>query len=266
MHALQKCFLVTAVTCLIQNVFLHLFSALGSEIINGKKAEEKSMQYMASVQNNTEHKCGGFLVSKDFVMTAAHCPFENPKSLSVVLGTHDLRKADKKMRYGVKMICRHPAFKEVEDGNDIMLLKLSKKVPLGDKKPVKLIELPIQKLNLKENKICSVAGWGPTEPGKHQTVNELQVLNVPIINKDKCQKLWGITLKNVICAGGYKAKSGICQGDSGGPLVCNKLAVGIVSFNSDNGCKYPDVPNVYTDISQFLPWITDILKKKKCKG
>uniref|UniRef100_A0A3B4H458 trypsin n=1 Tax=Pundamilia nyererei TaxID=303518 RepID=A0A3B4H458_9CICH len=221
---------------------------------------------MASVQNNKKHTCGGFLVSKDFVMTAAHCRFENPKSLSVVLGTHDLRKENKKMRYGVKMICRHPAFKEVANGNDIMLLKLSKKVPLGNKKPIKLIPLPIQKLNLEENEICSVAGWGPTEPGKSGYVNELQVLDVPIINKDKCQKLWRRTLKNVICTGGYKAKSGICQGDSGGPLVCNESAVGIVSFNNNNSCKYPDVPNVYTDISQFLPWITDILKKKKCKG
>uniref|UniRef100_I3KP50 Duodenase-1-like n=1 Tax=Oreochromis niloticus TaxID=8128 RepID=I3KP50_ORENI len=256
MHALQKCLLFTVVTCLIQN-------APGSEIIKGQKAKEKFMQYMASVQNNTEHRCGGFLVSEDFVMTAAHCAVKKLKSLSVVLGTHDLKKAGKKMRYGVKMICKHPAFKNVEDGNDIMLLKLSKKVPLGDKKPVKLIQLPIQKLNLKENKICSVAGWGPTEPGKHRSVNELQVLNVPIINKDECQKLWGRTLKNVICAGGYKAKSGICQGDSGGPLVCNGLAVGIVSFNKYRNCNYPDVPNVYTDISKYLQWINKVLATTK---
>ncbi|XP_039908845.1 granzyme-like protein 1 [Simochromis diagramma] len=260
MHALQKCLLVTALTCLIQN-------ALGSEIINGKKVDEKFMQYMASVQNNKIHTCGGFLVSEDFVMTAAHCAVKKLKSLSVVLGTHDLKKENKKMRYGVKMMCRHPAFKEVANGNDIMLLKLSKKVSLGNKKAIKLIPLPIRKLNLKEKKICSVAGWGAIKTSGN-SVNELQVLDVPIINKDECQKVWGQIPKNVICAGGYKAKSGICQGDSGGPLVCNESAVGIVSFNNDNGCKcdYPDVPNVYTDISQFLPWITDILKKKKCKG
>uniref|UniRef100_A0A3B4H0J5 trypsin n=1 Tax=Pundamilia nyererei TaxID=303518 RepID=A0A3B4H0J5_9CICH len=233
------------------SVFLHLFSALGSEIINGKKADEKSMQYMASVQNNKKHTCGGFLVSKDFVMTAAHCRFD------VVLGTHDLRKENKKMRYGVKMICRHPAFKEVANGNDIMLLKrygslASVSLPQGSCGYNCSLPPP-------ENEICSVAGWGPTEPGKSGYVNELQVLDVPIINKDKCQKLWRRTLKNVICTGGYK-------GDSGGPLVCNESAVGIVSFNNNNSCKYPDVPNVYTDISQFLPWITDILKKKKCKG
>lgn len=54
------------------------------------------------------------------------------------------------------------------------------------------------------------------------------------------------------------------QGDSGGPLVCDNLAVGVVSFNNYKICDYPNVPNVYTDISKFLSWIKPILKKKKC--
>lgn len=54
------------------------------------------------------------------------------------------------------------------------------------------------------------------------------------------------------------------QGDSGGPLVCDNVAVGVVSFNNNKICDYPNVPNVYTDISKFLSWIKPILKKKKC--
>lgn len=53
--------------------FAHLLSALGSQIIKGRKAEKKQMMYMASVQDNNGHICGGFLVSEYFVMTAAHC-------------------------------------------------------------------------------------------------------------------------------------------------------------------------------------------------
>ena len=52
------------------------------------------------------------------------------------------------------------------------------------------------------------------------------------------------------------------QGDSGGPLVCNTMAVGIVSYTG-NTCDYPHLPNVYTDITKFLPWIND--PKAKCK-
>jgi len=44
---------------------------------------------------------------------------------SVVLGTHNLKKVDEKMRYGVKR-CKHPSYKKVEEGADIMLLKVSR--------------------------------------------------------------------------------------------------------------------------------------------
>lgn len=51
-----------------------IFTALGDEIINGKKAPEKLMLYMASLQNkHGQHVCGGFLISEDFVVSAAHC-------------------------------------------------------------------------------------------------------------------------------------------------------------------------------------------------
>ncbi|KAG8003590.1 Kallikrein-14, partial [Nibea albiflora] len=56
----------------------------------------------------------------------------------------------------------------------------------------------------------------------------------------------------------------LLKGDSGGPLVCNGKAVGIVSFNYNGNCEYPDFPNVYTDISKYLPWINDTLKQKTC--
>lgn len=53
------------------------------------------------------------------------------------------------------------------------------------------------------------------------------------------------------------------QGDSGGPLVCNGMAVGVVSFNMGI-CDYPNVPNVYVNLSKYIPWIKEIRRKKKC--
>ncbi|XP_047442144.1 mast cell protease 1A-like [Mugil cephalus] len=239
-----------------------LLTALGSEIINGKKAKKSSMKYMASVQNSNGHICGGFLVSEDFVMTAAHCDKWNPTS--VVLGTHNLKKVDDStMRYSVTKRCKHPSYNETTVANDIMLLKLSRKAHLGKKESIKTIQLPTDQKPLKENKKCTVAGWGSTQT-RGQTVDELQVVDVPIVGGHTCRKWWRKLPANVICAGG-STKKGFCQGDSGGPLVYKgKMAVGIVSFNRDSNCSYPDVPNVYTDISRFLPWIKDILKKKQC--
>ncbi|XP_038572921.1 plasminogen-like [Micropterus salmoides] len=257
MLGLQMFLLFHVLTCFGGN-------ALRSEIINGKKTKAKSMKYMASVQNNKGHVCGGFLISEDFVVTAAHCDDKNPTS--VVLGTHNLKKVDDKtMRYTVKR-CKHPSYKRLESGNDIMLLKLSRKARPSKKVLIKPIQLPSRQINLKENQNCKVAGWGLTRTGG-QLVNDLQEVDVPIIKLEKCQKAWhNILPDNIICAGGYGTKKGFCQGDSGGPLVYKgKIAVGVVSFNSKNNCNYPDVPNIYTDISKFLPWIKEILQKKKCK-
>uniref|UniRef100_A0A673GX78 trypsin n=1 Tax=Sinocyclocheilus rhinocerous TaxID=307959 RepID=A0A673GX78_9TELE len=44
-----------------------------SGIIGGKVAELNSRPYMASIQINKHHTCGGMLIREDYVLTAAHC-------------------------------------------------------------------------------------------------------------------------------------------------------------------------------------------------
>uniref|UniRef100_A0A3Q3A369 Duodenase-1-like n=1 Tax=Kryptolebias marmoratus TaxID=37003 RepID=A0A3Q3A369_KRYMA len=128
---------------------------------------------------------------------------------------------------------------------------------------IKTIPLPKPWIYLKDNQICSVAGWGKTL--NSHDVDDLQVVNVSIINPKVCQQQWNNELPpNVICAGGYNTNKGFCQGDSGGPLVCDGKAVGVVSFNRNANCNYPDAPNVYTDISKYLPWINKFLMENKC--
>nr|XP_024654314.1 complement factor D-like [Maylandia zebra] len=69
MHGLQIILLLNVLTCLKQ-------AARGSDIIGGEKVPRKSMLYMVSVQNKSGHICGGFLITEDFVVTAAHCDNE----------------------------------------------------------------------------------------------------------------------------------------------------------------------------------------------
>ncbi|NP_001187138.1 granzyme-like I precursor [Ictalurus punctatus] len=232
----------------------------GEEIINGKKAKKNSFQYMASVQSKGKHICGGFLISPSYVLTAAHCFQSN---LSVVLGTQNIdAKRNELRRYAVKSMHIHPSYKEnPRYGSDIMLLKFSGKVNLN--KDLKVIKISSNHKRVKPNTKCQVAGWGKTETQK--TVNDLMVTDVSTIDITVCKKQWNkenVELPaKILCAGGYGTKSGACQGDSGGPLVCSGLAVGIVSFNLHDNCSYPNVPNVYTEISAYADWINKVIKR-----
>lgn len=249
MHLYHKLQLFLLLGSVFQNAF-------GAKIINGRQVTDGSMLYMASLQSNGQHICGGFLISGDFVLTAAHCE----KVSSVVLGTHHLSSASNDMKYDVDKKCKHPSYVDYSRGNDIMLLKLSRKAQGASVQTVALG--PIKPFET----YCHVAGWGYVS-SHSSPQNDLRQATVPIVKEKDCRRKWGRQLPpNTICASGLGANKGFCQCDSGGPLVCDDVAVGIVSFNRNRDCNYPknDFPNVYTDISKFLPWINGILANGDC--
>uniref|UniRef100_A0AAQ6IIP7 Peptidase S1 domain-containing protein n=3 Tax=Anabas testudineus TaxID=64144 RepID=A0AAQ6IIP7_ANATE len=248
MQALDKLLLLLVLTC-------HGENGHGSEIMG--KVPEDSMLYMVSVQNNRGHICGGFLISEDFVVTAAHC--DRGKPTSVVLGTHNLKEAEKT---AIKQKYKPEAYENAGKGDDIMLLELSIKVELNNR--VQTVKLPESRINIKENQQCLVAGWGKTTTYGH-VENELRMVDVSVVDKEICKTEWKNLPPNVICAGGYGTEAGFCQGDCGGPLVCSGIAVGIVSFNKYMNCNYPDVPNVYTDVSKYVHWINNIIQSPRLR-
>ncbi|RXN20941.1 Trypsin-1 precursor [Labeo rohita] len=164
---------------------------------------------------SSSHQCGGSLINKDWIVSAAHC---YDSRIEVLLGKHNTAE-DESSEQSIlsERVIRHPQFNYYTIDNDIMLIKLSKPATLNEY--VKPLDLP--KSCAPPDTMCRVSGWGIT---MNDTVDsdKLQCLNLSIISDLDCNKSYpGLITASMFCAGYLEGGKGVCQGDSGGPLVCN---------------------------------------------
>ncbi|XP_061782055.1 granzyme B(G,H)-like [Nerophis lumbriciformis] len=239
---------------------LHMFpwfaEATGSGIVGGKVAKPHSKPYMASLQVQGQHMCGGILIREDFVLTAAHCKYD--QTMTVVLGAHNITKKEKSQQHiQVAEYHPHPNF-HGKYNYDIMLLKLKPKATLN--RYVKPMGLPKKAGKTPANIRCTVAGWGQTSK-KSEISPVLKETTEKIQFGFECKNIWQYHFENDLMTCTRPDKwGGVCQGDSGGPLICNTKPVGITVFIYKNDCSDRRYPHVFTKIHPFLPWIKEVME------
>ncbi|NXV11839.1 OVCH2 protein, partial [Cepphus grylle] len=237
-----------------------------SRIIGGEEAVPYSWPWQVSIQISDEHVCGGAVLAKEWVVTAAHCfnsrePYRD--LWMVVTGLHDLTEQEYRQKRSVKQYIIHPSFNKTTMDSDIALLQLAE--PLEFNHYVRPVCLPAKEETVQPSRVCVVTGWGAQEEDREKG-KKLHQLEVPILVLDTCQSYY-INLPSkvtpqMICAG-FPLEEGrdSCTGDSGGPLVCPSednsgfyTLHGITSWGV--GCGRKSYPGVYTNVGVFVDWIT----------
>ncbi|TFJ96176.1 glucosamine-6-phosphate deaminase [Platysternon megacephalum] len=246
---------------LLPVAFLLPPGAGAGEIIGGQEAQPHSRPYMACLTIRREDKnfrCGGFLVSENFVLTAAHC---NGDKITVSLGAHNVKQREQsQQKISVRHRIPHPKYNRETTNNDIMLLQLEHKAELNEQ--VMLIPLPPAHQRVQPGTVCSVAGWGRTSALSKVLPDMLREVDLKVLDDEACLKYPGGTYRNfktrtMMCVGDPKEHKASFKGDSGGPLVCGETAQGIVSWGPVNGSP----PRVYVRVSTFIPWIRATMRK-----
>jgi len=221
-------------------------------IIGGSEARPNEYSFAVSLEERGSHFCGGSLIAKNVVLTAAHC---NGGTYSVALGKHNLGAG------GGQVIAKkdeiiHPQYNDAKTDNDFMLVILSSAATLNSK--VSLVTINDSSSTPGVDESVTVVGWGETNPQRGLSPVLMEV-PVKVMDNDECDDSSdgrddynGAITPNMLCAKANNKDS--CQGDSGGPLMTsNGKQVGVVSWGI--GCASPDFPGVYARVSTAYEWI-----------
>ncbi|XP_067284119.1 trypsin-like [Pseudorasbora parva] len=235
---------------------------LNTKIVGGVNAAAGAWPWQVSIHNARGHFCGGSLINKDWVLSAAHC-FQNlgASSIEMYFGRQrQLGSNPNEMYRTARRIINHPNYNDSSHDNDIALVQLSSSVTFS--KYIKPVCLAAAGSVFSAGTESWVTGWGTLKDGG-KSANILQEVKLPIVRNSKCYDAYGggIT-NNMICAGFLNVGGkDACQGESGGPMVSKNSSLwiqsGIVSFGE--GCADPKYPGVYSRVSRYQDWINSYM-------
>ncbi|CAD1477023.1 unnamed protein product, partial [Heterotrigona itama] len=248
---------------------------------NNNEAEFGEFPWMVAIlkeevigENNQKlnvYQCGGSLIHKQAVLTAAHCvQGKQPSEFRIRAGEWDTQTNNEIYPHQdrtVQKVIIHEDYYAGALYNDFAILILSEPVNLIDN--VDLVCLPEQN-DIFDNSRCFASGWGKDifgKEGHYQVI--LKKVELPIVPRNICQEQlrktrlgkYFILHESFICAGGEAGKD-TCKGDGGSPLVCplknnpgTYLQAGIVAWGI--GCAESGNPGVYANVALARDWIDE---------
>ncbi|XP_077291820.1 trypsin beta-like [Arctopsyche grandis] len=224
-------------------------------IVGGQEAKIEQRPYQVSLittdADDTNYLCGGSILSRRWILTAAHC-LEGIKAVEVRAGSDHFAVGGftvKTMKYKI-----HPQYNSATKDYDIAVLDLMTNILPINNKTIKAVALAPSGTNLPNGTAVTVSGFGTTREGG-QVSETLMEVTINIVDRATCQKAYNTITSRMICAGVTGGGKDSCQGDSGGPLVrdSDNIQVGVVSFGI--GCARKDYPGVYSNVSNLRSWI-----------
>lgn len=228
-------------------------------VIGGKNATLGQVPYQVSLQTSYGyHFCGGAIIDKNWIATAAHC-LANKYVSDIMVATGTIEWEKPNATYYASSFHTHCRFNKPSSHNDIALIRLNSSIVFNER--TQPIALPTEKMN--EGDEVILTGWGSTEL-YGDIPDNLQIVYLKYLPHKKCKEMHDNDPEldvGHMCTF-TKYGEGSCHGDSGGPLVSGGKLVGLVNWGMPCATGYPDAhasPYFYSD------WIRRIMSgSTKC--
>ena len=227
-----------------------------------------------STYGNDTYICGGTIVGKRDIVTAAHCVkrkgYGRADKVEIYFGLTHRTGFHGNLRFinETEAVLIHPKYNSHTLSNDIAVLVINKyAMDLYNYPYVKPACLPKPGV-ISEDFVGykgTVTGWGSQEFGG-APVDHLREAELDVIGKN-CNA-WGELPADRFCAGVPNGQKSVCSGDSGGPLVVTDprnngamTLIGVSSYVYDGMCN-SDTPPVFADVTHFMEngWLLDQLQ------
>ncbi|GLV43966.1 modular serine protease [Carabus blaptoides fortunei] len=254
----------------------------GTFIVGGEHAKKGAFPWHVGIYklnelNKYEQKCGGSIINRRLILSAAHCFTDyangaplDVKQYAIAAGKYYRNfyetKDELSQNRTVKTIIIPERYKGIQTSftADIAFMILDKALEITHVVQPVCIDWNNQYevQQLKDHNEGIIVGWGYTNEGQDPSV-ELKQLSVPFVNFAKCyesvpENFIRFLTSDKFCAG-FTNGSSVCHGDSGGGLVFKKpdtkkyylrglVSVGPLTEGKCDSRQY----GAYTKVSDYM--------------
>lgn len=251
-------------------VFCAAFKIQG-RITEGGDARAHEAPYIVSIQMQQRgtkygHSCGGTIINKNWILTAAHC-LENPTfipKLRIEAGRYNVTNLSEVTAQSrtIDYYKLHSQYVGGPVPYDIALIYV--KEPFNWTKEVQPVNLP-EPFSTPTGP-AFLYGWGVISKNWDGIRPDLlQTATLPIISNDECLKAFrGLIHPSNICTATIGDGVASCSSDSGGPLVQRghlqrDTLIGVVSWGAVP-CGKVGKPSIFVKVSHFIDWMDLAMK------
>ncbi|ELW59996.1 Transmembrane protease serine 7 [Tupaia chinensis] len=182
-------------------------------IVGGTDTQEGGWPWQVSLHFVGSAYCGASVISREWLLSAAHCFHGNrlsdPTPWTAHLGMYVQGNA--KFVSPVRRIVVHEYYNSQTFDYDIALLQLSVAWPENLKQLIQPICIPPAGQKVHSGEKCWVTGWGRRHEADHKGSPVLQQAEVELIDQTLCVSTYGIITSRMLCAGMMSGKRDACK-------------------------------------------------------